>query len=298
MDAQRKLERLLLTLLACCCTVLLILRFNPSEVTNHDAAYRLQAAYFKLWISNKQDLTNALEMNDLIPILIRYGIDVPRPLDKIVVAPGTSLQNGTAIFLALPSKNQYSMAIPPSIQMISPVDQQDFVLGQQIKMEARVTDQNCQIIKVAVRINGEDIGSLPCTGEAVSGGWIPRAEGTNTITLVAYNEFGLTASAAASNITVHVNYPPTVQILQLKDEMAFTAGVTYKLHVTAADPNKTDVVTDVILLVNGKPIKTLNAAPYDFILGPLDPGIYTIHAQAHNKHGALGESYIYKVYVK
>jgi Big-like domain-containing protein len=298
MDAQRKLERLLLTLLACCCTVQLILRFNPSEVTNHDAAYRLQAAYFKLWISNKQDLTNALEINDLIPILIRYGIDVPRPLDKIVVAPGTSLQNGTAIFLALPSKNQYSMAIPPSIQMISPVDQQDFVLGQQIKMEARVTDQNCQIIKVAVKINGEDIGSLPCTGEAVSGGWIPTAEGTNTITLIAYNEFGLTASAAASNITVHVNYPPTVQILQLEDEMAFTAGVTYKLHVAAANPNKTDVVTDVILLVNGKPIKTLNTAPYDFILGPLDPGIYTIHAQAHNKHGALGESYIYKIYVK
>jgi len=79
MDAQRKLERLLLTLLACCCTVLLVLRFNPSEATNHDAAYRLQAAYFKLWISNKQDLTNALEINDLIPILIRLRNRCPAP---------------------------------------------------------------------------------------------------------------------------------------------------------------------------------------------------------------------------
>src|ERR1039457_3407955 len=115
MDAQRKLERLLLTLLACCCTVLLVLRFNPSEATNHDAAYRLQAAYFKLWISNKQDLTNALEINDLIPILIRYGIDVPRPLDKIVVAPGTSLQNGTRIFLGLsPKKKNTQTQKPPN----------------------------------------------------------------------------------------------------------------------------------------------------------------------------------------
>jgi hypothetical protein len=298
MDAQRKLERFMLALLACCCTVLLTQRYYPSEVPNHDAAYRLQSAYFKLWISDKQELTNVLEINDLIPILVHYGIDVPPSLDKIVVAPGTSLQNGTAIFLALPSKNQYSMAIPPSIQLISPVDNQDYALGQQIKMEAKVTDQQCQIIKVEVKINDETIGPLPCIGENVSGGWTPGVEGTNTITLTAYNEFGLASSATAFNVTVHINYPPTVEIPQLADNMTFTAGVTYKLPVSAADQNKDDAVTDVTLLINGRPVKTLTKAPYDFALGPLEPGIYTIHAQAREQHGTIGESYIYKVYVK
>jgi len=48
----------------------------PIRSPNHDAAYRLQSAYFKLWISDKQELTNVLEINDLIPILVHYGIDV------------------------------------------------------------------------------------------------------------------------------------------------------------------------------------------------------------------------------
>jgi uncharacterized membrane protein YvbJ len=80
--------------------------------------------------------------------------------------------------------------------------------------------------------------------------------------------------------------------------MTFTAGVTYKLPVSAADQNKDDAVTDVTLLINGRPVKTLTKAPYDFALGPLEPGIYTIHAKAREQHGTIGESYIYKVYVK
>ena len=298
MDAQRKLERFMLVLLACCCTFLIFLRYSPSEVENHDTAYRLQAAYFKLWISDKDELTNVLEINDLIPILSRYAIEVPRNLNKIVVAPGTLLQNGTAIFLALPSKNQYAMAIPPSIQMISPVNEQDYALGQQIKMEAKVTDPQCQVIKVEVKINGDTIGTLPCMNETVSGGWIPTGEGTNTIILTAYNEFGLTSSATVSNVSVHIDYPPMVQMPQLRDNMTFTAGVGYKLPVSATGQGKDSAVTNVTLLIDGRPVNTLTSAPYEFVLGPLEPGIYTIRAEAHNQHGTLGESYIYKVYFK
>jgi hypothetical protein len=85
---------------------------------------------------------------------------------------------------------------------------------------------------------------------------------------------------------------------QLRDNMTFTAGVGYKLPVSATGQGKDSAVTNVTLLIDGRPVNTLTSAPYEFVLGPLEPGIYTIRAEAHNQHGTLGESYIYKVYFK
>ncbi len=294
----RRLESWLLVILAGACGILLYQRCAPSEVTNHDAAYRLQEAYYKMWINDPRRFATVSGLKDLVPILNGAGFDLPKAVDRVVLAPNTSVSKGTALFLALPKQNQYSMPIPPSIQMLSPTNKQDYALGDTIKLLARVTDQQCQIIKVEVRINDEEAGTLPSVGDQVSGAWKPTKEGNNTVTMIAYNEFGLTASATASNITVHENHPPTVLLPQLSDEMTFAAGTAYKLWVSALDPDKPDTVTDVSLMVNGKPLSTLTQEPYEFVFGPLEPGIYMVHATAHDQHGSKGESYIYKVYVK
>jgi PKD repeat protein len=151
---------------------------------------------------------------------------------------------------------------------------------------------------VDVKVNGEKAGTLPCVDNEVSGFWKPDSVGTKTVTLTAYNEFGLTATVTANNISVHENHPPTVTIPLITDGMTLGVGSAYKLDVSAVDPDQADAITDVNLVIDGKLISTLTQPPYSFQLGPLDAGIYMVQATAHDQHGSRGDTYIYKVYVK
>ena len=296
--SPRKAESWLMGILAIACALLAYQNCSTSEADIHDSAYRIQEAYYKLWNTDSEKLAHVTDLKDLINVLRNAGYDIPKSSRWVILAPNTGITNGTAVFLALPKQNRYAMAIPPSIRLLSPTNHEDYALGETIHLAARITDSQCQVIKVDVKVNGEEAGALPCVDNEVSGSWKPDSVGTKTVTVTAYNEFGLTATATAGNITVHENHPPTVTIPLIADGMTLGVGSAYKLDVSAEDPDQTDAITDVNLVIDGKIVSTQTQPPYSFQLGPLDSGIYMVQATAHDQHGALGDSYIYKVYVK
>jgi Bacterial Ig domain len=295
----RRVERALLVILAITCATLFSLRYFPSQASNQIAAYQIQQAYYKLCLTDRAALTNVFEIAELIPLLTQYtGFEAPKRLPPIVVAPGTSIRDGTAFFLPLPKGNKYAMAIPPTIQMLSPTNAQDYAFGEEIKITAKVADLQCNVILVDVKVNDDVVGHLPCIAGMVTGVWTPVEEGTYTLALVVYNEFGLTATATASNVTAVVNQPSTIQLVDITDGITLQAGATHQILVSATDPNRTDRVTDVSLFLNGESIGVKKQPPYAFNLGPLKPGIYALSANGHDHHGALGQSPDYKIYIK
>ena len=293
----RQIERAIFVSLFGMCLLLFGYHTFQSSDNIYVATYKMQETYYKQWLIDKSRFGNIIEMKELVHMFERYNVQVPNYVDQIVLAPGTSIRDGTAVFFAVPKSNKYGIAVPPVIKLVCPQNNTEYSVGDPVPFKLEILDQQSQILKIEVYINGESAGQLQCTPELATGSWRPTEEDQNTISFVAYNEFGLTTTLTSSNIFTHINYPPTVQIPDMDDNYNIKSGTAYKIVVNAVDPNREDMVMNVTLLIDGKPLASIRKPPYGFVVGPLDPGIYTLHALATDNHGATGETPIFKLYV-
>ena len=273
--SPRKAESWLMGILAIACALLAYQNCSTSEADIHDSAYRIQEAYYKLWNTDSEKLAHVTDLKGLINALRGAGYDIPKSSRWVILAPNTGITNGTAVFLALPKQNRYAMAIPPSIRLLSPTNHEDYALGETIHLAARITDSQCQVIKVDVKVNGEEAGALPCVDNEVSGSWKPDSVGhqdrdrdrLQRIWPDRYRHGWQRHRSRKSSCDCHDT--------AYHGGMTLGVGSAYKLDVSAEDPDQADAITDMNLVIDGKLVSTPTQPPYSFQLGPL--GCWHLH---------------------
>lgn len=125
-------------------------------------------------------------------------------------------------------------------------------------------------------------------GELSTGSW----------TLEVKNQGSVAGTIGTCTIQLHgtpvtrVNPGPQLQITSPGSGQEFPSGSTVHVTVSASDltlEGDPGTVSQVELLVNGSPVGTDPAAPYEFSINPAD-GIHTLLARATDNEGAVGTS--------
>ena len=265
--SPRKAESWLMGILAIACALLAYQKCSTSEADIHDSAYRIQEAYYKFWNTDSEKLAHVTDLKDLINVLRNAGYDIPKASRGLSWPPtrgSPTAPRFSWLCQAEPLRHGHTTFHPADLS----TNHEDYALGETIRLAARVTDSQCQVIKVTLRLM-EKGRCVALRGQRSQRLLEAGQCGTKTVTLTAYNEFGLTATVTANNISVHENHPPTVTIPLIADGMTLEVGSTYKLDVSAVDPDQADAITDVNLVIDGKLVSTLTQPPYSFQLGPL-----------------------------
>ena len=144
----------------------------------------------------------------------------------------------------------------PNVAITSPAAAAGFVTGDVVNITATATD-NGSVTQVQFFVDGVSVGTdLTSPYEAT----YTSTLGSHTITAVATDNLGLTATSTAVNITVVNNLPPTASITNPLVTSLVTAPAVVAVSANASDPDGT--VAQVEFFVNGVSIGIDAVAPY------------------------------------
>lgn len=149
-----------------------------------------------------------------------------------------------------------------------------------MSLAATVSDADGTIAKVDYFANG----TLIATSNAApfSAAWNNVSAGTYSITAIATDNSGGTATSAA--VSVIVNARPTVTLTSPAANASARAPASQTLSATATDSDGS--IASVEFLVNGVVLATDTTAPYAFDWANIPAGTYSIIARATDNRGA------------
>jgi hypothetical protein len=121
--------------------------------------------------------------------------------------------------------------------------------------------------------------------------------GTYLLTARASDDTGAITTSATVSVTVRApNQAPTVALTSPAPGASFTAPATVNLAATASDPDGT--IARVQFFAGGTLLATDSSAPYSFSWKKVQPGTYTVTAQATDNAGKVGTSAPVTIVVK
>lgn len=290
--------RVLCILLAGCCGALALLRYFSTDTEDQATAYRIQESYFKITVTDKQLLAEVKTIKDLGAVFHRYGMDLPSNYARVLVAPGTSLPDGTAIFLSAPRTSRYTIPVPPYLKFRAPKPGEAYSLGKAIQLTADVLDSQGKIIRTEIKANGQVIGQLPCVSGQISGSWKPTETGVYNLAITAYDEFGLEGETEVSNIIVVASVPVKVSITGFTDGQSIQAGQAMEIIPLIESASLKPEIRKIELRVDGTTEATSFNSPYTLTCPALNTGICYFELVAEDSKGNIYKSPSYKVYAK
>ena len=219
------------------------------------------------------------------------------------IAPTHIYQTSGNYTITLTAANQYgSSAISknvtvslaanqaPSVSITNPANNSSVTVGQQLALTATASDSDGSITSVQFRVNGVNHG-VALTNSPYITSFTPSSAGTYTITAIATDNFGLTATSNAVSITAETsaNQAPTVNITSPANNAVLTTDEAVTITATATDPDGT--ISSVQFKVNDVNLNApVTSPPYSTSWTPTVSDSYTITAVATDNLGLTATS--------
>jgi len=183
---------------------------------------------------------------------------------------------------------------PPTIAITSPANNAVFPVGAPVNLNAVATDlyggvTNVQFFNGATLIGSGQNSQVTNWSFA----WLSAPIGTNTLTAVARDTGGL--SATSSPVLVKIASIPQVLVVYPTNGAAFVAGTS--LTVTATVANVAGTVTNVEFYLNSIKVGSDSSAPYTYAWTSIPAGSYTLYALARSDLGPVGQSPLVSVFI-
>ena len=183
---------------------------------------------------------------------------------------------------------------PPTVNITGPTDGQTISTAPaNITINANANDTGGSITNVEFYQGGTKLGQD--TTSPYSFAWTNVAAGSYTLTAIAYDNGGLTATSAPVNITVTPNTPPSVSISSPTDGSAFMAPTNITINVTASDPGGS--VTNVDFYQGNTRLGPDTTSPYSFVWSNVTAGAYALTAVASDNGGLRTTSAVVNITV-
>ena len=180
----------------------------------------------------------------------------------------------------------------PTVTLDSPGNAAVFAQGVAVSLSATPADTVGAITKVDFYEGANLIGTANASPYMAS--WTPAAAGAYSLTAVATNDAGMTATSSA--VSIAVDAAPSVSISSPADGSSFTAPATINLAVTAADTVGT--VKQVDYYQGSTLIGSSTTAPFSFAWANVGVGTYSLTAVATNDSGETTTSAAVNITVK
>jgi hypothetical protein len=144
----------------------------------------------------------------------------------------------------------------PNVAITAPAAAAGFITGDVVNITATATD-NGSVTQVQFFVDGVSVGTDLTSPYAAT---YTATLGNHTITAVATDDLGLTATSTAVSISVVNNLPPTAALTSPLVTSLFTAPDVVNVSANASDPDGT--VAQVEFFVNGVSIGVDATSPY------------------------------------
>jgi hypothetical protein len=188
-------------------------------------------------------------------------------------------------------RNRGPSNMSPIVQMVSPTNGDVVVPGSTLQLTASAFDQDGTIESVEFKVDGAGVGH----GLQGSNGWfildwIVPPEGDHEILAVAVDNRGATATSDA--VTIHVNRPPTVQMIAPGNGASFAQLSSVQLVARSEDADGSvsavEFMVDGLSIGSGARISGTNE--FALLWTARDVGEHAIKARARDSKGATAVS--------
>ena len=188
--------------------------------------------------------------------------------------------NGNSL-LRLIAPNQ-----PPTITLTAPADHGTFIAPGAILLSANAADLDGSIVRVEFFQGSTKLGED--TSAPYDFTWNGATPGNYTLTAIATDNLGATATTAPVAITVNANQPPTVAFTAPAPGSILPAPATVTFTATASDADGT--VTKMEFYAGATKVGEATAAPYTCSWPNVAAGTYELKVRATDNLGAATDS--------
>lgn len=174
---------------------------------------------------------------------------------------------------------------PPTVNLTSPSNNAEFVLGQTINLAATASDSDGSVQNVNFKVNG--VFHSKDSDGPYNGTFKPTTTGTYKLSAIAFDHNNGASIEKEVYITVVApnNNPPSVSVTSPENNAEFTLGQTINLMATASDNDGS--IEKVNFKVNDVYYSQDMTGPsYTGTFKPTDPGTYKLSARAFDDDGA------------
>jgi hypothetical protein len=164
--------------------------------------------------------------------------------------------------LALPAwaqKADIILVYRPDVDLNSPLNGAQYVVGQNVYMEAFGTPMTGDITAMDLYLDGA-LYAHETTSAMVTANWTATL-GTHTITAKATDQAS-SRTTSPITITVSANTPPTVSLTAPSSGASYTVGATVALTATASDSDGT--ISKVEFYVDSEKVGQATSSPYTY----------------------------------
>lgn len=180
----------------------------------------------------------------------------------------------------------------PVVTLTSPANNSTFAPGANISIAANAGEAGGTITNVEFYTNGIALGGSTTAPYGIT--WANVSLGTYTVTAVAADAGGITATSAVANVfVVTTPVPPTVNLLTPTNTQALDVANGLSLSATASPGSR--AVTNVAFYLNTFLVANVATAPYSFILTNAPTGDYTLRAIVTDQSGLSSTSAVVNV---
>jgi Galactose oxidase-like, Early set domain/Bacterial Ig domain len=174
----------------------------------------------------------------------------------------------------------------PTVTLTQPADGASYVAPASVNLAATASDADGTVTKVEFFNGTTKLGAD--TTAPYSFTWSGVSAGSYTLSARATDNFGATATSAASRITVNTNKPPAVSITYPANGSIFPRQPTITITAKATDSDGT--VTKVVFRHGTTVLGQDTTAPYSFTWRDVPVGDHVLTARATDNKGATTTS--------
>lgn len=174
----------------------------------------------------------------------------------------------------------------PTVALTSPAAGLSYGLGNFVLLGATATDADGTVASVQFFANGQALGTS--TTAPYNFSWRPTAGGTYTLTALATDNVGNTATSASVSVTITAAAAPAVNITNPVAGTTYVVGNAVPFVAAASGGN--GPISQVQFFVNGASLSVDNSSPYSGTWTPLAPGTYSLLAVATDSAGISANS--------
>ncbi|WP_139352770.1 Ig-like domain-containing protein [Algoriphagus sp. A40] len=176
--------------------------------------------------------------------------------------------------------------LPPSIEIIEPIDGQIFELGEDVLIKTNPVDPEGEIDHVEFFYN-EQIFAI-VTEAPYEINWASPPAGTYTLKTKVFDSKGLTAESSRPTIEVRENQPPTINLVEPIDGQIFQRGENILIKTVPNDPENR--IQHVEFFYNEQIFAIVTEPPYEYNWINPPVGTYTLKTKVFDTDGLTAES--------
>ena len=172
----------------------------------------------------------------------------------------------------------------PTVTLASPANNAVFPAGSPIGLEASTSDAYGMVTQVQFFQGTTSLGII--TRSPYIFIWNNAAIGTNALTAVASDNYGITATSSVVNVTIDT--PPSITLTNPQNYSIFPAGSNIGIDANATDVDGT--VTAVQFFQGTNSLGIFTNAPYSMVWSNVLAGSYAVTAVATDNIGVTNTS--------